>query len=402
MITCLSSAGAAVVRLALLSLLLWSVLLPAAENTAIILDIEEPLAGVVYQGVANLRGWAVAPQGVERIAAYLNGAYVFDIPQGGLREDVAAHPVYGTYPGAATSGFSMALNYGDRPAGQYSLRIRAFDRLGDYRDRGVSFNSIAFPNPYIVHTPEAPEVRLDPNNTVIDALGPSVFAIDGIEIEGEIYDLTLRWRDQLQGFAIESIVPTAAEVFTVSGSVSPAGGGSASWIPASVVFGGSSTCTATANTGYVFIGWSGVCTGTQSSCSLSNITANKTVVASFGPGSASIVGEWNYAGRYSYCTEAARGTFIFYGDVKRVYAYAYGPDDWHHDCLISTYYEEGLGSMPVRPTMVEFESAVQALYDEMYGEGRYQVSVVFFEEERIAVEFFDTDDGSLELLTLMR
>ena len=60
-------------------------------------------------------------------------------------------------------------------------------------------------------------------------------------------------------------------------------GGSASCLPASVASGDSSTCTATPNLGYRFTGWTGDCAsfGTATTCSLSNITANKASVAQF-------------------------------------------------------------------------------------------------------------------------
>ena len=37
---------------------------PAATSEQIILSLEEPRSGSVYSGVGNVRGWAVAPQGI--------------------------------------------------------------------------------------------------------------------------------------------------------------------------------------------------------------------------------------------------------------------------------------------------------------------------------------------------
>ena len=56
-------------------------------------------------------------------------------------------------------------------------------------------------------------------------------------------------------------------------------GGSVSCVPSSVGFNGSSSCTATAATGYTFTGFSGDCTGTT--CSLTNIQSNKSVTGNF-------------------------------------------------------------------------------------------------------------------------
>lgn len=69
--------------------------------------------------------------------------------------------------------------------------------------------------------------------------------------------------------------------YTVSSAATPLAGGSVSCVPATVKSGNGSSCTATASPGYKFQAWSGDCSG--ATCSLSNITANKSVTASFLP-----------------------------------------------------------------------------------------------------------------------
>jgi len=49
--------------------------------------------------------------------------------------------------------------------------------------------------------------------------------------------------------------------------------------PNPVSHGSGSTCTATPNTGYTFSAFSGACTG--ASCTLTNVTAAKSVTATF-------------------------------------------------------------------------------------------------------------------------
>lgn len=79
----------------------------------------------------------------------------------------------------------------------------------------------------------------------------------------------------------------ALNSYTVSASVSPVSAGSAS-CNSPVNHGSTSSCTATAASGFVFANWSGDCTG--SSCSLSNVTANKAVVANFAVATYSLAG----------------------------------------------------------------------------------------------------------------
>lgn len=68
--------------------------------------------------------------------------------------------------------------------------------------------------------------------------------------------------------------------YAISTAASPTAGGSVSCSP-NPTTSGSSTCTATANSGYTFSSWSGDCTGATSTCTLSNVTAQKSVTAVF-------------------------------------------------------------------------------------------------------------------------
>jgi len=62
-------------------------------------------------------------------------------------------------------------------------------------------------------------------------------------------------------------------------AANPSGGGAVSCAPNPVAFGGTSSCTATANAGYTFANWSGDCAG--ATCTLSNVTDTRNVAANF-------------------------------------------------------------------------------------------------------------------------
>jgi uncharacterized repeat protein (TIGR02543 family) len=68
---------------------------------------------------------------------------------------------------------------------------------------------------------------------------------------------------------------------TIQTSASPSAGGSVSCNPNPIEDGEDSTCTASANSGYLFTNWSGDCSGTNPSCTLSNVTGDKSVTANF-------------------------------------------------------------------------------------------------------------------------
>ena len=70
--------------------------------------------------------------------------------------------------------------------------------------------------------------------------------------------------------------------YTIATAVNPSGGGTVSCSPNPVTYGGSSTCTATANAGYSFANFTGACTG--ATCALSNVTTQPGIVtANFTP-----------------------------------------------------------------------------------------------------------------------
>ncbi len=68
--------------------------------------------------------------------------------------------------------------------------------------------------------------------------------------------------------------------YPITEVASPPAGGSVSCAPNPVDYDGSASCTATTNTGYTFVDWSGDCTG-AAACDLSNVTAAQSVTANF-------------------------------------------------------------------------------------------------------------------------
>ncbi|MEN0037423.1 MAG: hypothetical protein AAGC78_10150 [Cellvibrio sp.] len=72
----------------------------------------------------------------------------------------------------------------------------------------------------------------------------------------------------------------APATFSISGLASPTVGGSVS-CSGSISHGGNGSCSATANSGYAFSSWSGCPSANGSSCSFTNVTANRSVTANF-------------------------------------------------------------------------------------------------------------------------
>ena len=75
--------------------------------------------------------------------------------------------------------------------------------------------------------------------------------------------------------------------YAITASASPAAGGTVSCTPNPVDYGGTTTCSATPNASYTFGAWSGDCTG--ATCVLANVTAAKSVTATFAPKGADLL-----------------------------------------------------------------------------------------------------------------
>jgi len=170
------------------------------NNAQIILTLEEPVGGGVYSGIANVRGWAVAPQGVQRIELYLDGALQGNIPLGGRRADVGG--AYPNDPGSADSGFAMVFNYSTLAAGSHTLTVRAIDVTGATRDTSATVNVVRFASSYMA---DPATVSLD--HATLSHAG-NTLTVQNLTAEGQSYTIRLAWRPATQGFAIDQIEPT--------------------------------------------------------------------------------------------------------------------------------------------------------------------------------------------------
>ena len=104
--------------------------------------LEEPVAGEIHGGIGNLRGWAIASDGIEKVEIWTDGVYSFDVPYGGVRGDVA-----GAFPdvtNSTESGFSMAYSYSNLSAGAHSIRAVAYNASGVTHESVAQFEVVKF------------------------------------------------------------------------------------------------------------------------------------------------------------------------------------------------------------------------------------------------------------------
>ena len=159
--------------------------------------LEEPVGGETHTGVGNLRGWAVATDGISKIEILVDGAYAFDAPYGGARGDVGgAFPDVG---GSSASGFSLAFNYSSLAAGPHTITAVAHTALGATEESSASFEVVKFDSDFI-----ADDNAVDLNNGSCSVSADEV-SIRDASVEGSLYDLILKWRKAEQGFEIIEI-----------------------------------------------------------------------------------------------------------------------------------------------------------------------------------------------------
>ena len=159
--------------------------------------LEEPVSGSTYSGVGNLRGWAVATEGIERVEVWIDGVYAFDAPYGGARGDVG-----GAFPdiqGSSDSGFSMAWNYSNMSIGDHTITARGYNQSGQYQDSSVDFSVTRFHKPFL-----GPDDVVDLSESQCSVSASQISIGDAI-MDGQIYDLLLEWRTAAQDFQIIEI-----------------------------------------------------------------------------------------------------------------------------------------------------------------------------------------------------
>lgn len=166
-------------------------------DTRIVLALEEPPEAAVLSGIGNLRGFAASPDGIERVELLINGQASGDIPYGGSRRDVGNR--FPDLPDSDDSGFSMAFNYNLLTVGENTITVRAISSIDSYRERSSTFTVTKFHREFF-----GGSIAADLSATQLATDGNDI-AVQGMVIDGETYDVKLRWSTATQGFQIVEI-----------------------------------------------------------------------------------------------------------------------------------------------------------------------------------------------------
>jgi matrixin len=170
---------------------------PVPSLAPLVLNLEEPAGGEVKAGIANLRGWAVALNGVNRVELYIDGVFQGRLPLGGNRPDVQT--AFPGYPGSLESGYSAAYAYSVLAAGSHTVLVRAYDNHSNITEKSATFDVVRFDNPFIAN---AGAVSLQ--GATVSHDGTSLF-IDNLLADGKRYRATMRWQTATQSYEIVGV-----------------------------------------------------------------------------------------------------------------------------------------------------------------------------------------------------
>ncbi len=161
------------------------------------LSLEEPSANAVVNGIGNLRGWAVGPDGISHVEYYIDGKLQSRIPYGGTRGDIANK--FPGFPGSRNSGYAQSFNFSLLPEGTHTFKVKVFTSSGKYNERENTVTVVKFHKPYFAD-PNAMDISS--SNVSRDATG---IMLKNIKLEGKSYDIRLEWSKPAQQFGIVEI-----------------------------------------------------------------------------------------------------------------------------------------------------------------------------------------------------
>jgi len=165
----------------------------------IVLAVEEPAENGIKSGISTFRGWVVSLHELASLSLYLDGKYKGELQHEASRKDVAR--AYPEYPDPERSGFAFAFAYGGLPAGSHRYRLVARDAMGNELERTVNFRVVRFATGYLKD-----DSRVSVDSARLSGEGNEIL-IDGMEHDGGLYRLRLRWNRGSQGFAPVEITP---------------------------------------------------------------------------------------------------------------------------------------------------------------------------------------------------
>ena len=132
------------------------------------------------------------------IEVYIDDTLQFAIPHGGKRDDVG--DAFPEIIDAGNSGYASAVNFNALGGGEHDLLVRVVDGFGSIVERTVNFEVTRFDSGFIQKGD-----MFELGWARATGLGDTLI-IRQAAIDGNLYNITLKWRTSSQGFEIVNIV----------------------------------------------------------------------------------------------------------------------------------------------------------------------------------------------------
>lgn len=189
------------------------ILFSEVVSADITMFLETPKASETVSGVLFVRGWATAPDGIDRVELTINGkspagGTPFIIPMGESRPDV--NKLYPNNIGSENSGFNIGFFFSSTeydPDKKATMVVTAFDKKGASKIETRNF--------YIDRFETSAPNNFIRDLAIIDMTQASVstdtYAIylRNVLIDKKKYNVTIDFNPTLQSLAISSIYPVS-------------------------------------------------------------------------------------------------------------------------------------------------------------------------------------------------
>lgn len=170
----------------------------AAQDLKVVL--EEPVDGEVASGISNIRGWAIASEGISTIEIFIDGQFAFTVPYGGERKDVEnANP---DVANSLDSGFGQTWNYGLMAKGTHTLTARAISSTGNITEDSHQFTVVGLPESFY---PKENSPSLQGASVRVEEQEEQLI-IENLKLpDDELLTIVLAWNVASQGFQVQSV-----------------------------------------------------------------------------------------------------------------------------------------------------------------------------------------------------
>lgn len=163
--------------------------------------LEQPSFRAELGQISEIRGWALHPsEEVDVVEFYIDGQFFSSVPVGGERQDV-----YNAYPNAVksfNSGYAQTVNFKSLAEGHHYLEIVAYTVQGSYNILESEFCVDGFTGEFIT---DASVVNLKTIERFHKAQNAMI--LEGMEVDGYLYNVEIIWNNATQGFVIEQTTP---------------------------------------------------------------------------------------------------------------------------------------------------------------------------------------------------